>query len=161
MATPRFTRSRNHRFERYTAGTITLNSTSWADVPSISTKTVEAQVGDVLAAEVLFIYGSEGVNVYMGAVTSVSGTPTNSFATGGAAPTSTTGDEIRGWVGLDTGYTHIAGRCFYTVQAGDILAGQVTVRFRYRTGTAADKTIYSSTDSGIFFAVANLGPQDD
>lgn len=160
MAQPRFQRARAHRFERYTAGTITLNSTSWANMPGFGTLTLEGQVGDVIEVGLNCNVANEAVAALLDVVSSVSGAPTNSVGTGGAALTSTTGDGIRGWVSAASVTTTVGPPAFYTLQSGDISSGQVTLRLRYRTSSAANKAIYSASDAGIFFYAKNLGPAD-
>lgn len=160
MSYPRFQRARAHRFERYTAGTITFNSTSWVNVPGFGSLAVEAQVGDVLEAGLQMAVENEAPALLLDAVTDVSGTPTNSFGTGGTAPTSTTGDGVIGWVVAAGLYGSPAGPAFYTVQPGDLASGVVTVRFRYRTTSAANKTAIASATRGQFIYVKNLGPAD-
>lgn len=138
--------------------TLTLTgSTSWANVPSIPTLSVVAAVGDVLEAEVQLNVDSAASAVWLDAVTEVSGTATNSFATGGAALTGTGGDGVRGWVIPASVSDRLSGPAYYTVQAADIVSGLCTVRFRYHTSVATDRVIYGAADAGSFFSVKNLG----
>jgi len=115
-----------HKFIR-NLSTLTLNSTSWANMPTIASLTIPAAVGDVLEALVETNVDTAASAVFLDAVTEVGGTPTNSFGTGGAALTSTTGDGVRGWVLPVNVSDRISGSAFYTVQSGDISGGNVTV----------------------------------
>ena len=146
-----------HKFIR-NLSTLTLNSTSWANMPTIASLTIPAAVGDVLEALVETNVDTAASAVFLDAVTEVGGTPTNSFGTGGAALTSTTGDGVRGWVLPVNVSDRISGSAFYTVQSGDISGGNVTVRFRYKTSIATARSIYGDSTAGSFFSVKNLGP---
>lgn len=145
-----------HKFTR-TTSTLTFNSTSWANFPTIGSFTLAAAVGDVISAELLMNVDSATSVLFCDAVTEVGGTPTNSLGTGGAALTSTTGDGARGWVIPASTQWALAGAIYYTVQSGDISGGNVTIRFRYRTSTAVNRSNYGDSTAGSFFRVANWG----
>lgn len=137
---------------------IILNSTSWANMPTFGTLTIPANVGDLLKVHFNVHHSNEAVAALIDAVTEVSGTPTTSFTTGGAAPTGTTGVGVAGWrCDLSDDGAH-GGDAYYVVQSGDIVSGAVTIRLRYRTGSAANKTL-AGTASVMFFSVENLGIQ--
>lgn len=162
MASPRFQRARAHRFARYVGGNITLNSTSWANVhASAFDLTLEAQVGDVLVATPNFRVSTEAVDLWFDAVTVVSGTVTNSFSRAGAVTTSPPSYGVPGWKCVSGIEQIVVGGVPYTVVAGDIVDGRVTVRLRYVTATATNRTMNADgTNWPAFFMLQNIGPQD-
>lgn len=159
MSYPRHQLARAFKYFTRTAGSLTLNSTSWADLPTIGTTwdiTLQAQVGDVLEAGITGVWDNQAVVGALDAATVVSAAALNNFSTSSA-----TGSGVESWRGdASEAYDAIGGSYFYTVVAGDLSAGTVTVRPRYRTATAANKTLYATSDNPLRWWVRNLGPQD-
>jgi hypothetical protein len=98
-------------------------SSSWAVLTG--SVTVSASAGDVLACSMVAVLdpglGNEG---RFDAATMVSGSATNWFSTG----TSSHNDGVSGWRCIQANYEPIGGSVLYTVQSGDVVSGQVTVR---------------------------------
>ena len=135
-----------------TAGSYTLNSTTWANVDTGLDYVVPAQVGDVLLVQVSGLWGGEAVNGYLDAATIVGGSPVNHVGgTGGA-----TERGVAGWEGEASAVTPIGGGIQYVVQAGDISGGNVTLRLRYRTSAAANRTLFGTGDIPLVWSVVNL-----
>ena len=90
------------------------------------------------------------------AATIVSGSPVNyvSMGAGGASH-----QGVTGWRGgNDTSVNLESGTLvFYTVVSGDISAGTVTLRLRYRTTTAANKTLFAQSNVNFQWGVVNFG----
>ena len=154
-------RSYQNRFasQRYSgASDLTLNSTSWATVPSLTDVSVGASVGDVLMYSVSMQVGNEAVGVDFDVVTIVSAAVVNSFTTGSS--TIPTSGGIPSWYCGVSALGYPGAPIYYTVVAGDISSGTVTCRLRYKTTSAANKSIYAkgSTQYYVNTFLRNLGP---
>ena len=112
-----------------------------------------AVVGDVLEVGGAFRYSAR--YVILDAVTIVSAAPVNSLATRGAESATSAG--ILAWMGaVNESDMPVGGSTVYTVQAGDISGGNVTLRLRYRVD-AATRTLYANADNPLHWWVKNLG----
>lgn len=159
MSYPRFIRSRSSVKARRTAGNLTLNSTAWSNVDTGLDLTLnECQVGDEIVYGISALAGTENANVTLDVVTLVASTATNSFAERGPAVASP-GKRLSG--------TYLAANINaavngpvppYTVVAGDLTNGQITLRLRYATATAAARTLYASADFPLDVWAWNIGP---
>lgn len=137
-----------------TSGNVTLNSTTWANVDTGLDLTIPAQVGDVLGVSLSAAWGGEAVNAGLDAATLVSGSPVN-YISGGAGGASHFG--VQGWIGHDTDPVRAVGTLIqYPVVSGDISGGNVTLRLRYRTGTASNKTLVANSNQPLQWSVVNL-----
>lgn len=146
---------RPFKFSRATVQ-ITMNNTSWTNMPTFPALTLPAQVGDVIAATFGAYAGTGASSAYIDAVTEVASAPVNSFATGTTAPTSTTGPGVGPWL-FDTGVSGRAnGPAFLTLANGDISAGIVTVRLRFRTSVGTNKVIEGAASTALF-SIENIG----
>jgi hypothetical protein len=135
-----------------TSGSITLNSTSWANVDTGLDLTVKAVVGDVLQVNITGLAGSASPAIGFDAVTLVSGSPVTSVSGSDASD--------YGFIFVPAlGDTPISGTIQYVVQSGDISGGNVTLRLRYKTSSATNRTLYAGTGGNPQFnwSVANLG----
>lgn len=106
---------------------ITLSSTSYTAVDTGMDLTLAASAGDVLQA--LHIYrvaNTTAAYLLFDAATWVSGAAVNYFGTGPSA------NGVSAWIALSGEDTARASGVFYTVQSGDIVSGNVTVRLLYR-----------------------------
>jgi hypothetical protein len=145
----------DYDIQRYAAGSITLNSTSWADVSGPADLSVNASTGDLIEVGVSFLWGSENLEAYLDFASIVAASPVN-YISGGTAGASNRG--VVGWQALQGSVnTVIAGSILYVVQAGDISGGTVTLRLRYRTSSGADKTLFATSDIPFHLFVKNLG----
>jgi hypothetical protein len=142
---------------RYTGGNLSLNSTSWASVGGPADLVLAASAGDLVECSISFSTNNDAVIVYYDVVTVVAATVTNSFATAGTLPT-TSHEGIVGWTGQASVSTRHTGNFFYTLAAGDISSGTVTLRLRYRTNTASTKTMFASANFPQVFFARNHGP---
>jgi hypothetical protein len=106
--------------------------------------TVTASAGDVLAITLnAYVQPNGAVNAYFDAVTTVSGTQTN-WASTGTSSRATQGvsawrEDVFDWPGP-------SGTVLYTVQSGDVVSGQVTVRIDAATSSST-RTIRATGSS--------------
>lgn len=161
MSYPRFALARSHKFFNRTAGSLVLNNnTSWVDLPTIGTSwdiTLAAQIGDVIEVGASGVWDNQAVLGFLDVCTIISGSAVNYFGTGGDVG----GSGIENWRGdASEAYDAIGGSFYYALVSGDISSGVVTLRLRYRTGSAANKTLYATTTNPLQFRAKNLGPVD-
>jgi hypothetical protein len=154
-------RSYQNRYARFkrTAGDLSLNSTVWSDLPTISTSgdlTINATTGDVVVVAACGLWSTENVDANLDVVTIVAGSVVNSFGADGTPSNSHSG--IRSWSALGPAYWTIGGNFYRTLVSGDISSGTVTLRVRYRTGIASNKTLFGSTNNPFEYFAQNLGP---
>lgn len=134
-----------------TAGNLTLNSTAWANTSTTLDLTLTASTGDVLEATPSALWGSEAVTGVMNAVTVASGA-------GFSTRTANTASGFNGWYGTASALVPISGSAFKTVASADISGGNVIVRIRHRTLSAANKTLWATTANPLYFYARNHGP---
>ena len=143
-------------FSRRNGADYSLNSTTFAAVDSTNLNlTVAAATSDILELCFAARYGAETVNAFMDVATIVSGSTTN-WVSGGTGNSADFG--IGGWLLLSSVQGTVGGSVMYTVQAGDVSGGNVTVRLMYRTSAASAKTLRAGTSQkdALFFSVKNL-----
>lgn len=141
---------------RYTTGNLTLNSTVWANVSGPADLVLAADAGDVVQVGISAAVGNEAVDLYLDVVTMIGSTVTNSFGKDGTP--SNTHQGIVAWRGITGAYASPGAGFWYKLVAGDISSSTVTLRLRYRTASAANKTIFCATDYPFVFFARNHGP---
>lgn len=156
MAYPRFLRSRQMVKARRTSGNLTLNSTSWANVDTGLDLTLnEVQVGDEIVYGIGGLANNEAVFLYFDVATIVSAAPVNYFGTAGGA----SDNGVVGWFCASGAYVGFGGLSHpYTIQAGDLTDGSVTLRLRYRTQTAGNRVVRAVSTDPLDVWAMNLGP---
>lgn len=147
----KFSRSHKHWKRAAAASDLTLNNTAWTALPTVTAHTLAVEVGDVIVANISGTFGNEAVDAFLDVHTG-----TNYFASAGDAA----GEGIPGALGLSGALGRFNVFAPYTVVAGDITSGAVTLTVRYRTSTATNKTLYGSVARPLFFLVDNIGPVD-
>jgi hypothetical protein len=146
---------------KLTSGAITLNSSTWANVDTALDLVLNASTGDVIEYAPSMV-GPNGYNVGIGfdVATIVSAAVVNVFSTGAAEDNTYNG--ISGWYWTNSNviniYQSVSGSAFYTLQAGDISAGTVTLRLRYRGDAATNRVLYASVDFPLHVWARNHGP---
>ena len=152
-------RSIQNRFAtaRRTAGNLVLNSTSWANVDTGLDLTLNASVGDVIEVAFSAIWSSQAVEGPLDVVTVVSAAPVSSFGSG-AAVVAGTHYGVTAWFGAPGITSSVGGSAFYTLLSGDVSGGTVVLRLRYRTITAANKTIFAYAPIPMVVSAKNHGP---
>lgn len=145
---------------RRTSGDITtLNSTNWANVDTGLDLVLAAQAGDVIEYGMSANSGSQAVTLYLDVATIVGGSPVSSFAERGAVQTAP-GAKVTAWIGNASAGTPIGGCApLYTLVSGDISSGTVTLRLRYATSAATNKTVSATTATPLDVWARNLGPE--
>jgi hypothetical protein len=140
-----------------TAGNVTLNSTTFVNIDTGIDLTIAAAAGDTLEVT-MSVRADAGSGPYcvLDFHTIVGGSPVNSVAAEAAAGTTNVG--FPGWstgnVRASTnGYTHFSATKQYTVQAGDISGGNVTLRLR---GFSGGSVTLAASDPYLYVAVVNL-----
>lgn len=136
-----------------TSGNITANSTTFANLDTGLDISVPAQAGDVLLVGAEGQWGSEALVGYLDACTLVSGSPVN-YISGGSGGASDGG--VPGWMGSSGVNMGFGASIQYVVQSGDISSSTVTLRLRYRTASASNKTFGASSAAPFKWSVVNL-----
>lgn len=132
-----------------TAGSYTLNSTTWADVDSGTDLVVDAEAGDIITATASWLWGGENVDGYIDVATIVAAAVVNVIGGNGA-----TADGLSGWAKRNgAAFLPMSGSVDYVVQAGDISTGTVTLRLRYRTSTATNLTLWAVATTPLMWSV--------
>jgi len=135
-----------------TAGTLTFNSTAWANSSTTLDLTLAASTGDVVRADLNGLWGNNAVAGHLNVTCVASGA-------GFSTRTANTDGGCMGWFGQSARFVDVSGAPITRVLASaDISGGNVIVRLRHRTGTAANKTINGSTANPLFLSARNVGP---
>lgn len=137
-----------------TSGSLTLNSVTWADVDNGLDLVLPAWPADQVEVGLSALLGSEAPNAYFDVATIVSGSPVNYVGGTGSG----TDRGVASWDG-ETGRADTTGSpALATLVSGDIASGTVTLRLRYRTSSAANKTLFATSDIRLRFWAKNYGP---
>lgn len=155
MAYPRFQLARSFKFARRTAGDVLVSNAAYTEIDVGLDAVLSAQVGDVLEASLSGLWSNENVAAALDAVTVVSGAFVNYLSGAGSD-----GFGVQGWYANPTGFNgSVGGAAFYTVVAGDLASGLVTIRLVGKMITTA-RTLVASATRPLAFSVKNLGPVD-
>jgi hypothetical protein len=136
------------------SGTLTFSSSSFSVVDSANLDiTLDAIEGDIIAIHANGAWAATGAASYLDVSTQVSGSPVNYVSTGtGTAATS----GVSGWQGVASVSTPFGGTILYTVQAGDLSGGTVTLRLRAAVSSGS-RDLAASSGTPLFFSAQNLG----
>lgn len=144
----------DYGFVKRSSGDLTLNNTAWTNVDTGIDIVLTAVAGDVIEVAGSFAWDAGSPNVCLDVATIVSGSPVNYVgATGGGSDLG-----IAGWIGIAAVSYASGASVMYTLVSGDISAGTVTLRLRYRTTSAANRILRSSTTIPLHWSAKNLGP---
>ena len=111
--------------------------------------TVDAVVGDTLAIVMnALVNPNAGAIARFDACTYVSGAPAKWVST---ATSSSAALGVAAWYSDIANYESVTGTVLYTVQSGDVVSGQVTIRI----GASTD-TLTRTIETGSYFAVRNV-----
>ena len=157
MGYPAFQRARAFKSVVRTAGSAVVNTTSYVAVDGTGAfdLTLEAQAGDVLAVSLSGFWGNDTPQGKADACTMVGGSVVNYISGLGA-----TGFGVPAWCGGGGVSQGIGAPHFYTVVAGDISNGLVTLRLFAKSENTTAKTLYAVATLPLQFNVRNLGPAD-
>lgn len=147
----------DYAFTKRTSGDVTLNGTSWGNVDTGMDLTLTAVSGDTVEVAVSAWYGNEAVTASLDVVTMVSASPVNSLATGAAPDNANFGIAGLRIASTSAVVANASACIMYTLQSGDISGGAVTLRLRYRTSTAANRTLNATAAVPLHFSAKNLG----
>ena len=138
-----------------TSGDITMNNSGgFATLSTSLDLTIAAVAGDVLGinmAAILDTPSGSGNWTAFDAVTRVSGSDTNYVSNGTGTP-ATLG--VTAWFRWEIAET-LSGEWLYTVQSGDVSGGNVTLRFKYKSGSAANRTFRAASGQAAMVFVKN------
>jgi hypothetical protein len=135
-----------------------VSNGSWTAVDSTNVSiTIPAVAGDMLSVGVSAMWSGSAYG-FLTAATVVSGSPVNYIDTRNNTPGT---NGIDGWYDSDNAATPgsgqaISGEYLYTVSAGDISGGKVTIRL-YAKASGSGKTILARSGFPLQFVVKNLG----
>lgn len=145
---------------RRTAGNLTLNSTSWANWPTIGTLIIPNVVaGDYIEFGAHFLVSAPATAVQFDIVTEVAGSPVNSIGKRAAALVASENEDcLPGWfVTSGTSQRVVGSAPVYPLQAGDLTTTTVILRLRYRTSAAANATVFATPDDSFTVWGKRLG----
>lgn len=139
---------------RRTAGNLTLNSSTWANVDTGMDLVIAAADGDWIEVGSSGVWGNQAVFTVLDVVSMVAGSPVSSWGVGGAIDA--TGTGIRGWSDSGTDFEPFSGSVVHQITSADISGGNVTLRLRYRQGVAGNKTLFATATNILQFWAHNL-----
>lgn len=145
--------------KRRTAGNITLNSSSWANVdPTVGTTNeldivLAARAGDMVEVGLSGFLQSESVVMYFDAASIVSAAPANYW--GGAGGASDEG--VGAWFAIHAAWKAQSGGAVREIVSGDLSAGTVTIRLRFRGSSASDRILRATAANPLDFWAKNHG----
>ena len=129
-----------------------MNSTAWANTSTTLDLTLAASTGDVVTANMAGLWGNEAVIGCLNVVAVASGE-------GMSTRTANTDFGWQAWRGHASALHSVGAPASRTMASADISGGNVIMRIRHKTGTAANKTFYATTANGpLYFQVRNQGP---
>lgn len=135
---------------------LTLNNTSWTNLDTGLDLVLAAEVGDVIEVHLNGGWQNEAVICGLDVVSIVAASPVNAWGQAGAEGAGNTG--VQAWKGLSGVEGAIGGSVMRTVVSGDLSAGNLTLRFRFRTTTAANKVLSAVTANPLHVWAKNHGP---
>lgn len=144
-------------YRRAGASSITANSpTAWSNVDVASDLVLPAAVGDLIEVSVSAVWGAEATGGFIDVVSVVGGNPVNCWSLDGPpiAPNAPQ-QGVQAWRGEASAVTEAHGAVARRLVAGDISGGNVTLRLRYATSGATNKTLYGSALIPMHFRATN------
>lgn len=140
-----------------TAGDLTINNTSWTDITN-NDLIVPANVGDLIEVGMSAILESAAVNVYFDFSVRVDGA--HDYYASGQAVAATTENGIPGLFALTGVRAAVHGSVTFVttdVTDGDPF-GSITLRPRFKSSAATDRTLNRNADTRFITWARNLGP---
>jgi hypothetical protein len=138
---------------RRSSGNLALNNTSWTDVDTGIDLVLPAATGDVIEVSLNGLIGNEGVNANLDVATIVSAAPVTYFSSATGTPS---GDGVAGWFAVAGQYFLLGVPVALKLVTGDVSAGTVTLRLRFKTAAASNKTLFAGATQFVWSA-KNLG----
>lgn len=147
---------RVHHFN-FAAGDITLNSTSWDDLGVTDLVLPFSKPGDIVEVGLCGVYGAEASIPSLDVGSLVSAAIVNVWSRDGAEAAA--GNGVTGWAGFSGVASAFGASVMKALVAGDIEDGVLTLRFRYKTAAAADKTLLAGANDRVYGWAKNHGPR--
>lgn len=136
------------------SGDISVPSSDFTQIgPAL---TIAATAADTLVLTPELLADNAGSDTQFEAATIVDGSNTNYWSTG--TGTSRWPGGLGSWY-LQSGFAHLGPAASYTVQADDIVDGNVTVRF-YGRSTGATRTVFANASYPARITLYNYGPAE-
>jgi len=142
--------------DKRTGGDLTLNSTTWANLDTVLDLVLDAVIGDLVEVGMSGLHGAESPTSYIDVVSLVSSSPVNSWSRDGAEAAAHNG--LMAWRGQGSEQHTAGGQIIREIVSGDLSSGTVTLRFRYKTSTASNKTMFATVDNPLHVWAKNHGP---
>lgn len=136
-----------------TAGDLTLNSTTWADVDTGLDLVIAAVAGDWVEVGLSAATGTGLVAVGFDAVSLVSAAPVNNWSKDAAEGATEFG--VQAWIAFSGVGSSQSGTVIKQIAAGDLSGGTVTIRLRYRSSAAVNKVLAASANQPLLFFAHN------
>ncbi len=137
---------------------LTLNSTTWANLDTALDLVLKAKTNDIVEVHINGLYLGEAVSAFIEA--SAWDGAALQGAWGSGELTTSTGDGIPSCFATAAVALEVfSGRWMRRVTALDVAAGLLTIRWRYRTGSAANKTLLATAADPLHVIAVNHGPQ--
>lgn len=130
------------------------NGDPFEAITGLADLVLDASAGDLISVEPsLFIATTNAstTDAFFDVATIVAASPVNWFSGGTGLATN---GGVFAWAGVDITTRAISGAAFYEVQAGDIAAGQVTLRLMFRTAGADELVVTAFGTTGDAFVYA-------
>lgn len=147
----------DHKHVTPASGSTAINTSgAWANLSTYVAGFTDitltgVSTGDVVEISLAAFRGNTSFHMWFDVASIVSAAIVNHVSSGAATP-ATSG--VRAWAGLGGDYNNIGGVWHYTVQAGDLDGGSLTLRMRVKT--TGSETLYYD---GGQWSVKNIGPQ--
>ena len=140
-----------------TSSDLSLTSTSWANLDTGLDLTMPTEVGDLIEVGMVGLHDDGGASdaTYVDVVSLVSGSPVNSWSRD-AAPTAGHNGTMC-WRGQGGEQHTLGGSVTRKVVSGDLSAGVLTLRFRYKVASGT-KTLFATANNPTQVWAKNHGP---
>lgn len=132
-----------------TAGSYTVNGTSYVDLDTSTDIVIAAAAGQWIEVGATVAWQNEATYGFLDVIT-VAGS--NYISGAGSA-----GHGVTSWVGATSQLARTGGSIIYRVVSGDISAGLVTLRFRVKTLAASNKTLLAVANDPLVLWARNIG----
>lgn len=133
---------------------LNFNTTGWQNVDTALDLTIAAAAGDKVIYSPNFTPGSTNNTFSFDVATIVSAAIVNYFCTGTSTPA---GSGLPGWRrDGGTGAYGVSGGFVYTVQAGDVSSGTITMRLRINPSSTTSRVISATATTPLIVQAWNL-----
>jgi hypothetical protein len=143
---------------KLTGGSITCNQTNWGELAAetggpgtglLDVVLSNVATGDIVEVSMSLLSSSAATYLYLDVATIVAAAAVNYF---GSVTGAATGDGVQAWTAVTGREESKGGSVMYTLQAGDISGGSVTLRPWMRTSSATNRTLFGSAANPFHFS---------